>query len=447
MADQEWIEPHEKIGTIGGVYSLGRKLGCGSFGHVYLVVHIETGQEYAAKVESSSTKSQMIPYEAKLLRRLQGATGFPTLHYCNVEGGYNVMVMDLLGPSLKDLFYVCYQRFSVKTVMLLADQMLFRIQYLHSKGFVHRDIKPENFLVEWGRKANIVYLIDFGLAKRYRSAKTQEHIAYADNKSLTGTARYASINAHAGIEQSRRDDIEAIGYVLIYFLQGQLPWQQLQAETKEEKYQKIMEAKKAIPIDELCAGLPEVFASYMRYCQGLQFEDRPDYAYLRRIFKEAFLREGFVNDSVLDWMRTGDSDRTKRQLPFRVSAKGSNGNLGQTSGEQEGRLRTADSGAGQGRRMSPSSKAASEAGCAQSLHQRMMSFISQSTLAPHTLDKKSAASQSVISSDPGRGGASSKGDRENNKGTPTSPQGTKRTGGNFLVSLIRCGTKRGPVTR
>merc|ERR1712032_678612 len=127
--------------------------------------------------------------------------------------------------------------------MGLADQMIKRVEYMHSKNILHRDIKPDNFLIGLGRKANQVHIIDFGLAKKYRDSRTQQHIPYRENKSLTGTARYASVNTHLGIEQSRRDDLEAIGYVLLYFFRGSLPWQGIKANSKKEKYEKIMEKK------------------------------------------------------------------------------------------------------------------------------------------------------------------------------------------------------------
>jgi len=293
---------HNKISKVGGIYCLGRKLGSGSFGDIYFAVNTQTGEELAVKLESTKSKHPMLMYEAKLLKHLQGAPGIATVHYCDVEGDYNVMVMDLLGPSLEDLFNICHRKFSLKTVLMIADQMLYRIEYLHSKNFIHRDIKPDNFLVAPAcKKSQIVYIIDFGLAKKYRDPKSQQHIPYRENKSLTGTARYASINAHLGVEQSRRDDLEAIGYVLMYFNRGQLPWQGFQANSKEEKYHKIMESKRSTTVETLCKGHPAVFASYLNYCRALRFEDRPDYAYLRRLFKDLFMREGFVNDGLFDW--------------------------------------------------------------------------------------------------------------------------------------------------
>lgn len=195
------------------------------------------------KLESTKSKHPQLVYEAKLYKILQGAVGIPYIRWYGVEtfpqGSYNVLVMDLLGYSLEDLFNRCGRRFGLKTVLMIADQTLLRIEYIHSKSFIHRDIKPDNFLMGLGRRCNIVYIIDFGLAKRYRDPKTHVHIMYRENKHLTGTPRYASINNHLGIEQSRRDDLESLGYVFMYFLRGSLPWQGLRANTKKMKYQKM----------------------------------------------------------------------------------------------------------------------------------------------------------------------------------------------------------------
>ncbi|KAL4201843.1 hypothetical protein AMTRI_Chr02g260720 [Amborella trichopoda] len=139
-----------------------------------------------------------------------------------------------------------------------------------------------------------VYVIDFGLAKKYRDLTTYKHIPYRENKNLTGTARYASVNTHLGVEQSRRDDMESLGYVLMYFLRGSLPWQGLKAGTKKQKYDKIREKKMLTPIEVLCKSHPLEFISYFHYCRSLWFEDKPDYSYLKRLFRDLFIREAWT---------------------------------------------------------------------------------------------------------------------------------------------------------
>lgn len=177
-----------------------------------------------------------------------------------------------------------------------------RIEFVHSRHFLHRDIKPDNFLIGIGKKQHYVYVIDFGLAKRFRDPKTGEHIPYRDGKNLTGTARYASVNTHLGIEQSRRDDLESLGFVLMYFNKGSLPWQGLPARTKKEKYEKIRDKKLSTSIESLTKGYPEEFAIYLNYCRSLKFEEKPDIGYLRKLFKDLFYRMGYEYDFVFDWM-------------------------------------------------------------------------------------------------------------------------------------------------
>ncbi|KAF7843530.1 casein kinase 1-like protein 2 [Senna tora] len=293
---------------VGNKFRLGRKIGSGSFGEIYLGTNIQTNEEVAIKLffffltqENIKTKHPQLLYESKLYKILQGGTGIPNIKWFGVEGDYNVLVMDLLGPSLEDLFNFCSRKLSLKTVLMLADQMINRVEFVHSKSFLHRDIKPDNFLMGLGRRANQVYVIDFGLAKKYRDTSTHQHIPYRENKNLTGTARYASMNTHLGIEQSRRDDLESLGYVLMYFLRGSLPWQGLKAGTKKQKYEKISEKKVSTSIESLCRGYPSEFASYFHYCRSLRFDDKPDYSYLKRLFRDLFIREAFQFDYVFDW--------------------------------------------------------------------------------------------------------------------------------------------------
>ncbi|CAN8326298.1 unnamed protein product [Cochlearia groenlandica] len=287
--------------VIGGKFKLGRKIGGGSFGELFLGISVQTGEEVAVKLEPAKTKHPQLHYESKIYMLLQGQTGIPSIKWYGVHGDYNAMVIDLLGPSLEDLFNYCNRKLTLKAVLMLADQLISRVEYMHSRGFLHRDIKPDNFLMGLGRKAHQVYIIDFGLAKKYRDLQTHRHISYRENKNLTGTARYASVNTHLGIEQSRRDDLESLGYVLMYFLRGSLPWQGLKAGTKKQKYDRISEKKVSTPIEVLCKSYPPEFASYFQYCRSLRFEDKPDYSYLRRLFRDLFIREGYQFDYVFDW--------------------------------------------------------------------------------------------------------------------------------------------------
>lgn len=287
--------------VIGGKFKLGRKIGSGSFGELYLGVNIQSGEEVGIKLEPVKTKHPQLHYESKIYMLLQGGTGIPHLKWFGVQGDYSVMVIDLLGPSLEDLFNFCNRKFTLKSVLMLADQLLNRVEYMHSRGFLHRDIKPDNFLMGLGRKANQVYIIDYGLAKKYRDLQTHKHIPYRENKNLTGTARYASVNTHLGVEQSRRDDLESLGYVLMYFLRGSLPWQGLKAGNKKQKYDKISEKKMLTPVEVLCKSFPPEFMSYFHYCRSLRFDDKPDYSYLKRLFRDLFIREGYQFDYVFDW--------------------------------------------------------------------------------------------------------------------------------------------------
>eukprot|EP00756_Hemistasia_phaeocysticola_P026141 Hpha_TRINITY_DN16043_c1_g1::TRINITY_DN16043_c1_g1_i1::g.119248::m.119248/K02218/CSNK1, CKI; casein kinase 1 len=289
---------------VGNKYRIGRKVGGGSFGDIYQGTNIQTGEPVAIKLEPVKTRHPQLLYESRLYKILNsgsGAVGIPRVHWYGVEGDYNVMVIDLLGPSLEDLFNFMNRKFTVKTTLMLADQMISRVEFVHSKNFLHRDIKPDNFLMGVGSRGHHVYMIDFGLAKKYRDPKSHQHIPYKEGKNLTGTARYASINTHLGIEQARRDDLEAVGYVLMYFVRGTLPWQGLKAQTKKQKYDRISEKKMSTPVETLCKGFQAEFATYLNYTRSLRFEDKPDYQYLRKLFRDLFVREGFQMDHMFDW--------------------------------------------------------------------------------------------------------------------------------------------------
>ncbi|KAJ2905547.1 Casein kinase I-like protein [Zalerion maritima] len=311
--------------VVGVHYRVGKKIGEGSFGVIFEGTNLLNNQQVAIKFEPRKSDAPQLRDEYRTYKILVGCresssspqqyghpthrtlktAGIPNVYYFGQEGLHNILVIDLLGPSLEDLFDLCGRRFTIKTVVMVAKQMLSRVQTIHEKNLIYRDIKPDNFLIgKPGTKAaNVIHVVDFGMAKQYRDPKTKQHIPYRERKSLSGTARYMSINTHLGREQSRRDDLEALGHVFMYFLRGGLPWQGLKAATNKQKYEKIGEKKQTTPINQLCEGFPDQFNKYLTYVRNLGFEDTPDYDYLRGLFTEALKDAGDTEDGEYDWMK------------------------------------------------------------------------------------------------------------------------------------------------
>eukprot|EP01062_Namystynia_karyoxenos_P017588 TRINITY_DN16485_c0_g2_i1.p1 TRINITY_DN16485_c0_g2~~TRINITY_DN16485_c0_g2_i1.p1 ORF type:complete len:443 (+),score=135.04 TRINITY_DN16485_c0_g2_i1:120-1448(+) len=291
---------------VNGRYRIGRKLGSGSFGDIYFGTDTVTSEPVAIKLENVRTRHPQLIFESRLYKLLRQAdekmSGIPRVHWFGIEGEFNAMVLDLLGPSLEDLFRFCGRRFSVKTTLMLTEQILTRVQYIHSRLFIHRDLKPDILLMGSGKKGHQVYVIDFGLAKRFCDVKTDEHIKYREGKTLSGTARYASINTHRGCEQSRRDDLESVAYILLYFLRGSLPWQSLKASSRLDKYAFICEKKVALSPETLCRDLPREFCTFLQYTRALDFDQAPDYEYLKTLFRSLFIRQGYKLDFCYDWI-------------------------------------------------------------------------------------------------------------------------------------------------
>ena len=222
--------------------------------------------------------------------------------------------MELLGKSLEDLFQLMEKKFTIKTVCMVGIQMLDRLEFIHSKNMIHRDIKPDNFVIGYENKSHIIYILDFGLSKKFRSAKTHEHIKFSVNKKLTGTARYASINALRGYEQSRRDDLESAGYVLMYFLRGSLPWQGIPGKNKEERYKKILQKKEGTSAEELCKDFPEEFKEYIEYTRNMEYEEDPDYERLKDYFKNIIENRNENFDYIYIWSTDEEIKQRKKEF-------------------------------------------------------------------------------------------------------------------------------------
>ena len=285
-----------------------KKLGEGSFGKVYKAEY--NGDYYAIKFEDRAKGQNLLETEATIMSYLKGPN-IPAIKSFGYSGDYNILVMQLMGKSLEELFNKKL-KFSIKTTALLAYQMITVLQYIHDKHIIHRDIKPDNFVMGLNKDNANLFLLDFGLAKKYRSSKTLEQYPYIKKKKLTGTARYASIHALEEMEQSRRDDLESVGYVLMYFLRGNLPWQGLKIKSKEDGYKKILDKKKETTSEQLCKNFPDEFREYLEYSRNLEYTEEPKYEKLRNKFYNLVCNKMNDNfDYIYDW--TTESDLKKRK--------------------------------------------------------------------------------------------------------------------------------------
>lgn len=264
-------------------YIIIEQIGSGSFGEVYLAEYKKGGQ-VAVKVEDNK-KAQRVYNEYKIykhLREQKFITGLPKIYDYLQSPDYNIMVMQLLGPSLEDLFVERNKKFKLSTIFLLANQLIYLLEKLHRAEYIHRDIKPNNFLIGKDNEESQIYIMDFGLSKRY--IENGKHMKFHNNRSLIGTARYASINMHMGIEPSRRDDLESVGYMLVYFYKSMLPWQGIKKKKGNAHIEAIGDIKTCTCVDTLCGDMPECFKDYLNYCKRLKFDETPDYDYMQKLF-------------------------------------------------------------------------------------------------------------------------------------------------------------------
>ena len=300
-----------------------KKIGHGSFGDIILSYSLNENVEVVIKKEKKIKNQRTSPLHNELktyqtlldISNTMDITGLKSIPQLEIQGlpkfygfgekpDYYYLIQEFLGPNLSQLLNYCgKKKFTLGTICLIAMQILNRIEYIHKRHYLHRDIKSENFLIGNEENTNTIYLIDFGLAKRFKDNKTNQHIPYREGRQFIGTARYASINAQLGLEQSRRDDLMSIGYILIYLLKGILPWQGIKGK---DKINKLVQKKIQMPNDVLCNGLPNEFLHYLNYCKNLKFEERPDYDFLKGLFGKLL---GLVitnfnlrrNEIIFDW--------------------------------------------------------------------------------------------------------------------------------------------------
>jgi len=300
----------------GSYYRLGRRIGAGACGDIYIAQHCGTGAEVAIKFESCR-RVESLALESLVYMLLEGGQGIAKMHWHGQAGDMNVLVLDPLGPSLENVLAARrakgFRGLGLKRTVRVAEQVLDRLEYLHSKGFVHRDLKPDNLLLGRGDKAGVVHLIDFGLVKRYRDPKTGEHAQAKESGMLVGNLAFGSLGADRGFEQSRRDELEALGHVLIYLLCGKLPWFRPHSKAHGQPQPTLLEVahkKRQTSVEALCRHCPEELKTYMHYCWALRFDEKPDYGHLRKLMRASLAGVEDGDEQAVDmewWLAEGQA--------------------------------------------------------------------------------------------------------------------------------------------
>ena len=307
-----------KSKLIFGKYSLKYLIAKGSIGEVFLGKNILDNKEYAIKLEKAKKGESILKQEAYILLLLKGP-GLPSVISFGQSGKYHVLVENLLGESIYNIWLKKKKKLNLKDTCMFAIQALERLEYIHSKNYLHRDIKPGNFLVGNPDKSQI-YLIDFGNARKYRSSRTGKHIPFATNRKMCGTIIFLSSNVLKGIEQTRKDELESLGLVIIYLYQGILPWSDLKCKDIHQYLDKIKKLKLKISNEELCKGLPEEICEYMNYIINMNFDENPDYRYLQSLFLNILGKTGEKNDLIFSWV-------DKKTIPRKIISKSNNKSL------------------------------------------------------------------------------------------------------------------------
>jgi serine/threonine protein kinase len=281
-------------------YTITRYIGSGSFGNVFEARNKHTNECVALKIPIKNGErdgQSSVLDEAKIYKHIASPENGVANMKITTCRSKKIIVMDLLGPNLESLLTES-KRLSLKSVILLAIKMLDVMKYIHTCGYIHRDIKPDNFVIGAEDKRRL-FCIDFGLAKRYLT-KADNHIKFTEKKKFCGTARYASIAAHRHEEQGRKDDLESIGYILVYLFKGRVPWQGIKHKDKIRRYELIGERKAEMSEEELCSGMPKEFCIYLKYVRNMDFDEKPHYSALKKMFERLYEGRGYKNDR-LEW--------------------------------------------------------------------------------------------------------------------------------------------------
>lgn len=344
--------------TVNKRYKVQFHLGSGSFGVLHTAIDKKTREFVAIKVEKKNIKSSQLEQEYLIyqklhknrrnqscsivqqlidtessttstsVRSLKSVNSLSSLNSINTNvssspssrlnkikvpkvfwfgeiDGRKAMVMQLLGANLEELFVICRRKFTLKTVLMIGDRLLLQLENFHRNGYLHRDLKPDNFVCGNGDEHSNIYIVDYGLAKQFRDSDGNHiPLEHFHEREMEGTARYCSINAHFSIPMSRRDDLESLGYILIYFMMGgQLPWMGLKKDkVTKAKHANICKKKMTTTLQQLCDGLEPEFLSYMQYCRSMKYDQEPEYSYLRNLFAKLAHRKSFIYDWNYDWM-------------------------------------------------------------------------------------------------------------------------------------------------
>ena len=274
-----------------------KKIGEGSFGNIYSIISLKDKSAFAMKTEIINAKEKMLESEAFFLYNLQKGLGFPKLISYGHNKNYNILVETLLGESLENIFIKKKLKCNIIDVCSAGIQIIDRLEWIHSQNLVHRDIKPDHFLIGIN-DPNVIYIIDFGLCKKYRSSKTGKHILPKMDRNFFGNIQFSSSNVIRGKESSRRDDIISLGYMLIYFIKKELPWDYTyKAKITSSKLFELTYLKETNACGNLFNGLPLEFKEFIKYAKNLKFDEEPNYSYLRNILNKIILNNNkFINE-------------------------------------------------------------------------------------------------------------------------------------------------------